>query len=155
MSRTIRAETVIPHDPEHTWELMFANRLQHVVERSRALVAVEDYEMRADGTPRYVMVHRLGPFTTRFTSDYSCYDRPRRTVNTVEDSPFGGTYEITLEPEGMGTRVVHQWRIEGTNWFTRALLPAITPLMARSLQTDLDAFAKQEHGSGREDGPRP
>jgi len=144
MSRIVRAETVIPLDREHTWDLMFANRLQHTVERSKALVAIEEYELRADGTPRYVMVHRVGPFRTRFTSDYSCYDRPRRTVNTVEDSPFGGTYEITLEPDGMGTRVVHQWRIEGANWFARVLLPVIAPLMARSLQADLDAFAKQE-----------
>lgn len=151
MSRTVRAETVIPLDPEQTWELMFANRLQHVVERSKGIVAIEEYQLRADGTPRYVMVHRVGPFTMRSTSDYSRYDRPRRTVNTVEDSPFGGVYEITLDPEATGTRVIHQWRIEGTNWLARAFLPVIAPLMARSLQDDLDALAKPEQGQP----PRP
>lgn len=150
MTRILRAETVVPLDPERAWDLIFANRLQWVVDRSRAVVAIEEYEVRTDGTPRYVMVRRMGPFTTRFTSDYSCYDRPRRTVNSIEDSPFGGTYEITLEPEGTATRVVHQWKIEGRNWIARVLLPVIAPLMARSLQADLDAFAQEPGAPARE-----
>ena len=65
--------------------------MQRLVELSHSIVVVEDYEMRANGTPRYVMVTRIGPTTMRSNSDYTVFDRPRSTVNSVLDSPFGTT----------------------------------------------------------------
>ena len=44
--------------------------MQRLVELSHSIVVVEDYEMRANGTPRYVMVTRIGPTTMRSNSDY-------------------------------------------------------------------------------------
>ena len=51
MMQVAEASAVIPLSPEETWDLLFGDQLQHVVEMSDSQVAVEDYQMRADGTP--------------------------------------------------------------------------------------------------------
>lgn len=142
-TRTIHGEALFPLGQEQTWDLVFGDEMRRLVELSDSIAAVEDYEMRADGTPRYVMVTKVGPGTIRSTSDYTIYERPCRSVNSVLDSPFGGRYEIDFEPEGPDTRVSYRWDIEPTATFARILLPVIAPLLARSLHVDLETVARR------------
>ena len=62
---------------------------------------------------------------------------------------FYGTYQ----PVGEGTRVHWRWEVEAQNKLARLLLPVMHPLLARSMQQDLDALAKsfypQRIGSAR------
>ena len=85
------ASVVVPLSPEETWDLLFGNPQQEVVELFADIVAVEDYQIRADGTPRYRMIRKAGPFTMSFISDYSVFERPHRTVSRALDSPIGDT----------------------------------------------------------------
>jgi hypothetical protein len=70
---------------------------------------------------------------------------------------FYGTYE----PVGDGTRVHWLWEVEAQNTLTKLLLPLVHPLLARSMQQDLDALAKgfgpqedrRSRSSGRLAGP--
>ncbi|MFE5287281.1 SRPBCC family protein [Nocardia sp. NPDC056611] len=142
-TRTIHGEALFPLGPEQTWDLVFGDEMKHLVELSDSIAAVEHYEMRADGTPRYVMVTKVGPGAIRSTSDYTVYERPCRSVNAVLDSPFGGRYEIDFHPEGQNTRVAYRWHIEPTATFARILLPVIAPLLARSLRVDLEKVARR------------
>src|SRR5918998_1882444 len=136
------ASVVVPLSPEETWDLFFGNPQQGVVELFADIVAVEDYQIRADGTPRYRMIRKAGPFTMSFISDYSVFERPHRTVNRVLDSPFGGTFYATLEPTTEGTQVHWRWEIEPQNAHVGRLLPVMRPLLAWSLQRGLNTFAK-------------
>jgi len=79
------------------------------------LAAVEDYQMRADGTPRYRMVQKVGPFKTSFVSDYYVYERPLQTVNRDLDTPLGGTAYFTFEPVAGETRLSFRWEVEPQN----------------------------------------
>ncbi|MEU1210367.1 SRPBCC family protein [Nocardia sp. NPDC005825] len=142
-SKTIQGEALFPLGPEQTWDLVFGDEMRRLVELSDSIAAVENYEMRPDGTPRYVMVTRVGPGTIRSTSDYTTYERPCRTINSVLDSPFGGRYEIDFSPEGPNTRVSYRWHIEPTTAVARILLPVVAPLMARSLRVDLETVASR------------
>lgn len=141
MSRIIHSDALFRLGPEQTWDLVFGDRLQRFVEMSPSIVAVEDYEMRADGTPRYTMAFRVGPITIRSISDYAVYDRPHRTVNAVLGGLFGGTYEMVFSPEGPDTRLSYRWRIEPNTPAARVLLPVLAPLLARALRRDLLAIA--------------
>lgn len=58
---TITTSVVVPLDPEAAWELFFGDERRHSVALSQAVVAVEDHEIRADGTPRYTMAHPVAP----------------------------------------------------------------------------------------------
>ncbi len=136
------ASAVIPLSPEETWDLLFGDQLQHVVEMSDSLVAVEDYQMRADGTPRYQMVQKVGPFKISFVSDYSVFERPHRTVNRALESPLGGTFYSTFEPVAGGTRLSFRWELEPQNPLVGRLLPVLRRLLAWSLQRDLNTLAK-------------
>jgi hypothetical protein len=140
--KVVEASAVIPQGPYETWELFFGDQMRWAVELSESVVAVEDYQVRPDGTPRYRMVSKLGPVTMRFTSDYSVYEPPYRAVNRVLDSPFGGTFYATFEPVVGGTRVTWRWEVEPQNALAGLLLPVVRPLLARSIQQGLDAFAK-------------
>ncbi len=77
-----------------------------------------------------------------FISDYSVFGRPHQAVNRVLDSPFGGTFYATLEPTTEGTQVHWRWEIEPQNALVERLLPVMRPLLAWSLQRDLNAAAK-------------
>ena len=99
--------------------------MRRVVELSDSIVAIEDYEMRSDGTPRYVHVGKMGPAKMRFTADYSVFEPPpRRIAATILDSPFGGDYRVDYEtvPEG-GRRVTHHWEV----WCPRTPSSACSP----------------------------
>ena len=137
--RAIEVSALVPLGLEPTWHLFFGDQLRTYVSLSDATIAVEGYELRPDGTPRYRMVQKTGTFT----SDYSIFDAPRRTVNQVLDSPFGGVYQITHEPSGGGTRVTHRWEITARKPFLRLLLPLLRPVLARSIRTDLELVARR------------
>jgi hypothetical protein len=143
MSRTVPAEMVFPFGPDQTWDYFFADQGQHLVKLSKRVAAVRDYEIRADGTPRYSMILRAGPLTVQGTSDYTVFDRPRRTVNAVLSEPFGGVYEMRFEPVVLGTRVRTEWTVEATTRMGALMLPAVAPLLARALRADLVTIARR------------
>ena len=108
-----------------------------------SVVAVEDYQVRPDGTACYRVANRAGPSTIWHTAEFTVYERPHRSVNRVLDSPFGGTFYGTYEPTATGaTRVSWRWEVEPQNPLAAVLVPMMRPLFARSMQHDLDALAK-------------
>ena len=123
-------------------KLLDRRSVQRFIEVYDSVVAVEDYQMRADGTPRYRMVQKVGPFKISFVSHYSVYERPHRTVNRTLESPLGGTFYSTFEPVSEGTRMSVRWEIEPQNPLVGLLLPVLGPFLARQLQRDFNAFAK-------------
>ena len=127
MGRRIEASAVVPMGREETWDLLEGDEMRRVVELSDAIVAIENYRMRPDGTPRYVHVGRIGPGRVRFTADYSVFERPRRTEATILDSPFRGTYHVDYEAVPDGTRVRHRWDVEPKSPLFGLLLPLARP----------------------------
>lgn len=138
----VEGSAVMPLGQDDTWDVFFGDQMRRLVELHPTVAAVEDYQMRPDGTPRYTMVAKFGPFRMRVTSDYSVYEPPRRTVNRVLESPLGGTAYFTFEPVEEGTRVHQRWEIEPQTSLVGLLLPVMRPLLAWSLQRDLNAWAK-------------
>jgi hypothetical protein len=49
--RSVDVSAVFPPSPEETWHFLFGDQLRHIVQFSPTVAAVEDYEMRPDGTP--------------------------------------------------------------------------------------------------------
>ncbi len=153
----VEASTVVPLAPGETSDILFGDQMRRAVELFSIAVAIEDYQMRPDGTPRYTMVSKVGPFTMRGISDYFVYERPHRTANRILDSPLGGTFYVTFEPVPEGTRTSLRWEVEPQNALVGILLPMLRPLLARQLQQDLDTFAKAATPQGdqhQEDGQR-
>ncbi|CAA9437573.1 MAG: hypothetical protein AVDCRST_MAG03-3723 [uncultured Rubrobacteraceae bacterium] len=146
MGRRIEASAVVPMGQEETWDLLEGDQMRRAVELSDAIVAIEDYHMRPDGTPRYIHVGKMGPGKIRFTADYSVFERPQRIEATILDSPFGGAYRVDYEEIPDGTRVTHRWDVEPQNAFFGLLLPAVRPLIERSLRRDLETIARRAPG---------
>ncbi len=144
LSQPVEASAVMPLSLEETWDFLFGDQFRRSIEAIDNVIAVENYEMRADGTPRYEMVRKVGPLTMRATSDYSVYERPHRSVSRALDAPFGGTFYTTHEPlrGGEATRLTFRWEVEPQNLSARVMLPVVVPLLRRQLQQDVDAFAK-------------
>ena len=143
MGRWIEASAVVPMAQKETRDLLEGDQMRRAVELSDAIVAIEGYEMRPDGTPRYVHVGRMGPGEVRFTADYSVFERPRRTEAAILDSPLGGAYRVDYEEVSDGTRVTHRWEVEPQNAFFGLLLPVVRPLIERSLRRDLETIARR------------
>ena len=135
------ASVVIPLSPEETWDLVYSD-MQQAVELVPDIVSVEDYQIRADGTPQYRMVRKAGPLTLSFMADYSVFERPYRTVSRPLGSPIGGTFYTTHEPTTEGTRMHWRWELEPQTSLVGRLLPVMRPLLAWSLRRDLNAAAK-------------
>jgi hypothetical protein len=135
------ASIIIPLSLEETWDLLFGDP-QRAVELFADIVSVEDFQIRDDGTPRYRMVRKAGPFTVSFISDYSVFERPYRTVSHALDSPIGGTFYTTHQPTTEGTRMAWRWELESQSPLVSRLLPVMRPLVAWSLQRDLNTYAK-------------
>ena len=139
---TVEASAIVPLGPEAAWDFLFADP-RRAVEHLDEVVAVEDYEVRADGTPRYRMVRRFGPLPpVSMVSDYYVFERPHRAVNRVLDSPLGGNFTVTYEPVPEGTRMRWSWDVEPRSGVLGLLLPLLRPLMARSLQRDVRTVAR-------------
>jgi uncharacterized protein YndB with AHSA1/START domain len=143
LSRVVEASAIVQLSPQQTWELLEGDEMRRVPELSDSIVAIEDYRMRPDGTPRYVHVGKMGPAKMRFTADYSVFEPPRRIEATILDSPFGGAYRVDYEEVPGGTRVTHHWEVEPQNAFFGLLLPVVRPLIERSLQRDLQTTARR------------
>ncbi len=140
--KVVEASVVVPLSPEQTWDFLTGDQMRRAVELFSIAVAVQDYQMRADGIPRYTMVSKVGPFTMRGISDYFVYERPHRMANRILDSPLGGTFYVAFEPVTEGTRTSLRWEVEPQNTLVGILLPVLRPLLARQLQRDLNAWAK-------------
>ncbi len=151
-SQPVEASAVVPLSPEETWDLLFGDQGRHMVEAVDNVIAVEDFRMRDDGTPRYEMVRKVGPLTMRATSDYSVFERPYRTVSRALDAPFGGTFYTEHEPVAGGTRLTFRMEIKPQNALAALMLPVIRPLFARQLQQDVDALARA--ATPQEDRPQ-
>ena len=142
--RVVEASAVVPLSPEEAWDLLIGDEMHRLVEMPDvSVVAVKDFQVRPDGTARYVVANKAGPSKTWHTADFTVYERPHRSVNRVLDSPFGGMFYGTYEPVGEGTRVHWRWEVEAHNTPAGLLLPVMHPLLARSMQQDLDALAKR------------
>ena len=99
--------------PEEAWDLLIGDQMHRLVEMPEiSVVAVKDFQARPDGTARYTVANKAGPCKTWRPADFTVYERPRRWVNRVLDSPFGGMFYGTYEPVGDGTRVHWRWEIE-------------------------------------------
>jgi hypothetical protein len=57
--RVAEASAVVPLSTEETWDLLLGEQVQRLVEMpSTSVVAVEGYQRRPDGTPRYTMANK-------------------------------------------------------------------------------------------------
>jgi carbon monoxide dehydrogenase subunit G len=139
--QVVEASVVVPLSLEETWDFIFDDP-RRAAQLLPDVVAVEDFQMRDDGTPRYRMARKAGPFTMSFVSDYFVFERPYRTVSRALESPVGGNFYTTHEPTAEGTRVRWRWEIEAQGTLVGLLLPVMRPLVGLSLQRDLDALAK-------------
>lgn len=145
---SVDGSTVFPLSPEETWDLLFGDRLRNIVQFSPTVAAIEDYELRPDGTPRYTMVNKIGPFRKRSTSDYFVYERPARSANRVFGLPLGGEFHMTFQPVSGGTRVSAHWQVQTQHRLAGLFQPLIHRLLTSYLQRELDAWAR---GAGRRD----
>lgn len=138
--RSVLVSVVVPLSPETTWDFFWEDP-QHVARYFASSVTLEDYELRADGTPRYRVVQRLGPLPLMsWVSEYEVFDRPRRHVNRTLETPLTGRFTGTFEPTPEGTRVTWQWDIAPRNRLIRWTLPLLHRVFTWSLQRDLDAW---------------
>jgi hypothetical protein len=143
----VEASAVVPLTQEAAWDFLFADP-RRAAEHLDEVVAIEDYEVRADGTPRYRMVRRFGPLPpVSMVSDYTVFERPHRAVNRVLESPLGGVFTVTYEPVPEGTRMRWSWAVEPRSRVLGLLLPLLRPLMRRSLQRDVRTVAQAAAGA--------
>lgn len=143
--QVVEASAVIPLGPEETWDLLFGDQGRRAVEALDNVISVEDFQMRADGTPQYTMVRKVGPITMSTISDYSVFERPNRTVSHTRDpnAPFGGTFYTYHEPvAGGGTRLTFRMEMVPQNSLAAVMMPVVRSLFARQLQQDVDDLAR-------------
>jgi hypothetical protein len=151
--RVVEASAVVPLSPEDTWDLLIGDQMHRLIEMPDvSVVAVKDFQVRPDGTARYVVANKAGPSKTWHTADFTVYERPHRSVNRVLESPFGGIFYGTYQPQAAGgTRVSWRWEVEPQNPLAGLVVPMMRPLFARSMQHDLDALAKGGGTTPREE----
>jgi hypothetical protein len=135
-----RAAAVFPVPPEEAWDFIFADGGRRALAASKLITAIDDYQMRSDGTPRYSMTMTIGQISIRGTSDYSVFDRPHKTVNRIYDNPVGGIFVVELMPVPQGTRVSERWEVH-TNSVMRGAFRVLRPLVSGLLQRDLERWA--------------
>ena len=89
----VEASAAMQLSPEEAWDLLIGDQMHRLVEMPEiSVVAVKDFQARPDGTARYTVANKAGPSKTWHTADFTVYERPRRSVNRVLDSPFGGGF---------------------------------------------------------------
>jgi uncharacterized protein YndB with AHSA1/START domain len=142
--RVAKASAVVPLSPEEAWDVLIGDQMHQLVEMPEmSVVAVEDFQVRPDGTARYRVANKAGPSAIWNTADFTLYERPHRSVNRVLESPFGGIFYGTYQPQAAGgTRVSWRWEVEPQSPLAAVVLPMMRPLFARSMQQDLDALAE-------------
>ena len=146
--RPVQVSTEIALPPGDVWDFMWGHggpprflADMHRLGYWRDVTAVEEFEMRADGTPRYRMSRKFGPFPpVSMTSVYDLFERPSRAVNHVADTPLRGDFVATYEPTRDGTRITWRWEVGAANPVLNALLRLLRPYLVRSLQENLDQY---------------
>ena len=59
--RVVEASAVVPLSPEEAWDLLIGDQMHRLVEMPEiSVVAVEDFQVRPDGTARYVVANKAG-----------------------------------------------------------------------------------------------
>lgn len=84
--RVAEASAVVPLSPEETWDLLLGDQVQRLVEMPEmSVVAVEGYQMRPDGMPRYTMATRSArpPSVIRPTSPSTSAHTARSTGSST------------------------------------------------------------------------
>jgi hypothetical protein len=148
--RPVEVSVEVPLPPDDVWDFMWGDggpprflADMHDLGYWRDVTSVEEYEMRADGTPRYRMTRKFGPLPpVSMATEYDVFERPRRAVNHALNTPLRGDFTATNEPTGRGTRIIWRWEVESANPVMRRLLPVLRPFLARSLQRNLDELAR-------------
>jgi Polyketide cyclase / dehydrase and lipid transport len=142
------AEAALP--PGDVWDFMWGDggpprflTDMHDLGYWRDVTKVEDYEMRADGMPRYRMTRKFGRLPAgSMATEYDEFERPRRAVNHTLNTPLRGNFIATYEPTGQGTRITWRWEVASPNRVINRLLPVLRPFLVHSLQRNLDQFAR-------------
>ncbi len=148
--RPVEVSTEVPLPPDEVWDFMWGDggpprfiADMHDLGYWRDVTAFDDYEMRADGTPRYRMTRKFGPLPpVRMATEYDVFEPGRRAVNHPLDGPVRGDFIATYEPTGRGTRITWRWEVSSANRVIRRLLPVLRPFLVRSLQRNLDDYAR-------------
>jgi hypothetical protein len=148
--RPVEVSTEIPLPPGDAWDFMWGDggpprflADMHGLGYWRDVTAVEEYEMRADGTPRYRMTRKFGPLPpVSMMTEYDVFEPPRRAVNRPLNTPLRGDFIATYEPTGQGTRITWRWEVEPANPVMNLLLPVLRPFLVRSMQRNLDDYAR-------------
>jgi hypothetical protein len=146
----IEVSTEAPLSPGDVWDFMWGEggpprflADMHDLGYWREVTKVEDYEVRADGMPRYRMTRKFGLLPpVGMATEYDEFERPRRAVNHALNTPLRGDFIATYEPTGRGTKVTWRWEVASTNPVINRLLPALRPFLVRSLQRNLDEYAQ-------------
>ena len=98
--RVVEASAVVPLSPEEAWDLLIGDQMHRLVEMPEiSVVAVEDFQVRPDGTARYVVANKAGPSKTWHTADFTVYERPHRSVNRVLNSPSAALSTAPTNPQ--------------------------------------------------------
>ncbi len=147
--RPLEVSVEVSLPPEEVWDFMWGDggpprflADMHALGYWRDVTSVEEYEMRADGTPRYRMTRKFGPLPpVSMATEYDVFERPGRAVNRPLNGPLRGDFIATNEPTGRGTRITWRWEVESANPVIRRLLPVLRPFLVRSLQRNLDDLA--------------
>lgn len=148
--RPIQVSAEVPLPQDTAWDVMWGDggppRFlddMHRLGYWRDVDAIEDYRVGPDGMPSYRLVRKFGPLpAVRMTSEYDVFDPPRRAVNHAVDTPFRGDFTASYEPTGNGTRITWRWEVGASNPVLGVVMRAARPYLARSLQRNLDEYAK-------------
>ena len=111
---TARASVQIQRPPQEVWE--FLSNLENMPKWSSEVTAVRKI---SDNPRRYAVRGASGEMETEIVA----FEPPRRYVSRMasEAMGFSGDWEITMEPEGAGTRVTSNAKLRIDNPFYRGL----------------------------------
>ncbi len=148
--RPVEVSTEVPMRPDEVWDFMWGDggpprflADMHALGYWRDVTSVEEYEMRADGTPRYRMTRKFGPLPpVSMATEYDVFERPRRAVNHAVNTPLRGDFIATYEPTAQGTRITWRWEVGAANPVIDVLLRVLRPYLVRSLQRNLDDYGR-------------
>ena len=148
--RPIEVSTEAPLSPGEVWDFMWGDggpprflADMHDLGYWRDVTKVEDYEVRPDGMPRYRMTRQFGRLPpVSMATEYDEFERPHRAVNHALNTPLRGDFIAELEPTGQGTRITWRWEVASANPVINTSLPLLRPFLARSLQRNLDEYAR-------------
>lgn len=150
VTRPVEVSTEVATTPEEAWDFMWADggpprflADMHRLGYWRDVTAVDDYEVRPDGTPRYRMSRSFGPLPPiSMRTEYTVFERPSRAVNHATDRPLHGDFDATYEPTPGGTTITWRWDVSTANPVLNTLVRALRPLLVRALQRNLDEYGE-------------